>query len=43
MSEKLQAQIGIIGGSGFYSFFEEAGTSFEEDFIKLEFGFCGTL
>ena len=29
MSEKLQAQIGIIGGSGFYSFFEEAGATCE--------------
>ena len=38
MSEKLQAQIGIIGGSGFYSFFEEAGTNCEEVIIDTPYG-----
>lgn len=38
MSEKLNAEIGIIGGSGFYSFFEESGTAFEEVTIDTPYG-----
>ena len=38
MSENLRAQIGIIGGSGFYSFFEEAGTPYEEVTIDTPYG-----
>jgi len=38
MKEKLSAQIGIIGGSGFYSFFEESGKPFEEVTIDTPYG-----
>ena len=38
MEEKITAQIGIIGGSGFYSFFEEAGTNVQEVTIDTPYG-----
>ncbi len=38
MSEKITAQIGIIGGSGFYSFFEESGTGVQEVTIDTPYG-----
>ena len=38
MSEKITAQIGIIGGSGFYSFFEESGTNVQEVTIDTPYG-----
>lgn len=33
-----KAQIGIIGGSGFYSFFEESGSDYEEVTIDTPYG-----
>ena len=38
MTDKKTAEIGIIGGSGFYSFFEEAGTPYEEITIDTPYG-----
>lgn len=38
MNDKHAAQIGIIGGSGFYSFFEESGAPFEEITIDTPYG-----
>ena len=38
MTDKKMAEIGIIGGSGFYSFFEEAGTPYEEITIDTPYG-----
>ena len=38
MTEEIKAQIGIIGGSGFYSFFEEAGTLFQEITVDTPYG-----
>ncbi len=38
MSENLRAEIGIIGGSGFYSFFEESGNPFEEINVDTPYG-----
>lgn len=38
MSEKLSAQTGIIGGSGFYDFFKESGMPYEEIEIETPYG-----
>ncbi len=38
MTETNKAQIGIIGGSGFYSFFEESGKPFEEITVDTPYG-----
>ncbi len=38
MSKTINAEIGIIGGSGFYSFFEEAKTPYEEIQIDTPYG-----
>ena len=38
MNKKYNAEIGIIGGSGFYSFFEEAGTPYEEITVDTPYG-----
>lgn len=38
MSSKEQAQIGIIGGSGFYSFFEQSGAPFKEITVETPYG-----
>ena len=38
MSTNQRAEIGIIGGSGFYSFFEESGSPFEEIKIDTPYG-----
>ena len=38
MTEVKQAQIGIIGGSGFYSFFEESGADFDEISVDTPYG-----
>ena len=38
MSEIKDVQIGIIGGSGFYSFFEEAGTPYKTIEMDTPYG-----
>ncbi len=38
MKEEMNAQIGIIGGSGFYSFFENSGKPFQEVTIDTPYG-----
>lgn len=38
MDAKMNAEIGIIGGSGFYSFFEESGYPFEEIEVDTPYG-----
>ncbi len=38
MNEQMNAQIGIIGGSGFYSFFEDSGKPFKELEMDTPYG-----